>query len=106
MVRALILLLDHPDAVGEVYNVGSTEEISIVDLARRIIARTGSPSVIDYIPYSEAYGIGFEDMERRLPDTSKLQALTGWISTFSLDDTLAETIAEAALESVAATVAF
>jgi UDP-glucose 4-epimerase len=62
--------------------------------------------VIDYIPYSEAYGIGFEDMERRLPDTSKLQALTGWISTFSLDDTLAETIAEAALESVAATVAF
>lgn len=106
VVRALILLLDHPDAVGEVYNVGSTEEISIVDLARRIIARTGSPSVIDYIPYSEAYGIGFEDMERRLPDTSKLQALTGWISTFSLDDTLAETIAEAALESVAATVAF
>jgi UDP-glucose 4-epimerase len=99
VIRALLMLLDHPGAVGEVYNIGSTEEISIVELARRIVARTGSNSGIDYIPYSDAYGIGFEDMDRRLPDTRKLQALTGWFPAFTLDETLAETIGEAALEN-------
>jgi UDP-glucose 4-epimerase len=96
VVRALLMLMDHPDAVGQVYNVGSTEEVSIAELARRVLMATGSRSTIDYIPYAEAYGIGFEDMQRRLPDVSKLQALTGWVPRFDLDRILAETIADAA----------
>jgi UDP-glucose 4-epimerase len=98
VVRALLMLLDHPDAVGQVYNVGSTEEVSIAELARRIVAASESSSVIDYIPYDRAYGIGFEDMQRRLPDVGKLRALTGWVPGFDLDHILAETIAEAAAE--------
>jgi UDP-glucose 4-epimerase len=98
VVRALLMLLDESDAVGNVYNVGSTEEVSIAELAQRVLTATTSDSTIEYIPYSEAYGIGFEDMQRRLPDVGKLRALTGWTPEFSLDHILAETIAEAALE--------
>jgi UDP-glucose 4-epimerase len=96
VVRALLMLMDQPDAVGQVYNVGSTEEVSIAELARRVLLATGSKSTIDYIPYAEAYGIGFEDMQRRLPDVSKLRALTGWMPRFDLDHILAETVADAA----------
>jgi UDP-glucose 4-epimerase len=98
VVRALLMLLDQPGAVGHVYNVGSTEEVSIAQLAERVLSATRSNSAIEYIPYSEAYGIGFEDMQRRLPDISKLRALTGWTAEFDLDHILAETIAEAASE--------
>jgi UDP-glucose 4-epimerase len=96
VVRALLMLIEHPDAVGQVFNVGSTEEVSIAELARRVLVATGSRSTIGYIPYAEAYGIGFEDMQRRLPDVSKLRALTGWVPRFDLDHILAETVAEAA----------
>jgi UDP-glucose 4-epimerase len=99
VMRALLLLLDHPAAVGQVFNVGSTEEITIAELARRIIARTGSASSLKFIPYSEAYGVGFEDMHRRLPDTTKLRALTGWAPERDLDRILEETIAEADREA-------
>jgi UDP-glucose 4-epimerase len=98
VVRALLMLLDHPDAVGQVYNVGSTEEVSIAELARRILMGTGSTSEVQYIPYSDAYGIGFEDMQRRMPDVSRLHALTGWTPRFDLDHILAATIAEASSE--------
>jgi UDP-glucose 4-epimerase len=81
--------------------VGSTEEFTIADLARQILARTGSDSSIKFIPYSEAYGVGFEDMHRRLPDTSKMQALTGWTPQHNLDHILEDTIAEAAREASA-----
>jgi nucleoside-diphosphate-sugar epimerase len=96
VVRAVLMLMEHPGAVGQVYNVGSTEEVSIAELARRVLMATGSRSTIDYIPYAEAYGIGFEDMQRRLPDVSKLRALTGWVPRFDLDHILAETVADAA----------
>jgi UDP-glucose 4-epimerase len=101
VIRALLLLVDNPAAVGQVFNVGSTEEITIAELARQIIARTGSTSSINFIPYSEAYGIGFEDMHRRLPDTSKLRALTGWAPQHDLDRILQDTIAEATREASA-----
>jgi UDP-glucose 4-epimerase len=101
VVSALLALLDHPGAVGEVFNVGSQEEISILGLAERIIEHTRSGSTIDLIPYEEAYPVGFEDMQRRLPSTDKIHALTGWRPTRNLDDILTEAIAEAAAEYAA-----
>jgi UDP-glucose 4-epimerase len=99
VVAALVGLLEHPDAVGGVFNVGSSYEISILDLARRVIARSGSTSDIELIPYEQAYADGFEDMRRRVPDTAKLSALTGWAPRRSLDDILDDAIAEAEQES-------
>lgn len=100
VVRALLLLLELPDAVGETFNVGSAGEVSIADLAQRIIEATGSTSTLSYIPYSDAYGVGIEDMERRLPDTTKLRELTGWEPTRGFDEILEETITEAAREEL------
>ena len=84
-VRALEALLIHPEAEGRVFNVGSTEEVRILDLARKIKAITASPSPITFVPYDEAYAPGFEDMERRVPDTTRLRALTGWQPQYDLD---------------------
>jgi UDP-glucose 4-epimerase len=95
VVPALLLLIEQPEAVGEAFNIGAVEEISVRELAERIIARTGSASTLEYIPYTDAYGVGIEDMYRRLPDISKLLSLTGWRPTMGLDEILAETIAEA-----------
>jgi UDP-glucose 4-epimerase len=93
------LLIEHPDAVGEAFNIGAVEEISVRELAERIVARTGSQSTLEYIPYADAYGVGIEDMYRRLPDISKLRSLTGWRPTLGLDEILIETIAEAVQEA-------
>lgn len=98
VVDGLLRLLEHPDAIGEVFNIGSSEEISILDLAGRVIEATGSSSAIDVIPYDQAYDVGFEDMQRRVPDTTKLRTLTGWVPTRRLDDILRDTIADAAAE--------
>jgi UDP-glucose 4-epimerase len=102
VVDALLRLLDHPDAEGDVFNVGSSEEVSILDLAQRIKLRAGTNSNIDLIPYDEAYEPGFEDLARRVPDTAKITALTGWRPSHCLDEILDETIAEAAAELVRA----
>jgi UDP-glucose 4-epimerase len=101
VVGALIGLLDNDGAVGDVFNVGSQEEVTILDLAHRIVERTGSSSTIRLIPYDEAFPTGFEDMQRRLPSIEKIHALTGWRPTRTLDDILHETIAEAAAEHAA-----
>ena len=98
VVRALVMLLDTEAAIGETVNVGATEEISILDLARRIKAVLGSESPIRLVPFEEAYGPGFEDMDRRVPDVAKLRALTGWAARRTLDDVLRDTIASARLE--------
>ncbi len=87
-VRALVGLTTHPDAVGRVFNVGSQEEISIRDLAERVLAVTGSRSPIHFIPYDQAYAPGFEDMARRVPDTGRIEALLGWRPQIALDTTL------------------
>ena len=91
-VRGLLHLLDHPDAVGDVFNVGSQEEISIDRLAELILRLTGSSSDIVHIPYDRAYEEGFEDMERRVPDVSKLRALTGWEPRYDLEHTIEDVI--------------
>jgi nucleoside-diphosphate-sugar epimerase len=89
VVEALIQLADHPQAVGEVFNIGNgTEEVTILDLARRVKARTGSRSEITLVPYDKAYEEGFEDMPRRLPDTGKLCRLIGYQPKVHLDEIL------------------
>jgi UDP-glucose 4-epimerase len=95
VVDALVRLLDTDDSIGETFNIGSPHEISIHRLADRIIEYTGSDSEVRLVPYEAAYGPGFEDMSRRVPDTRKLQALTGWRPTRTLDDAILDTIAAA-----------
>ena len=86
VVDALVKLADEPRAVGEVFNVGNTGEVTIADLAARVKTMTGSNSPIEYIPYDEAYEAGFEDMPRRVPDISKLCALIGYRPKHELDE--------------------
>jgi len=92
-VGALIALADHPDAVGGVYNIGSTEEISILQLAQRIKEMSGSQSRIVLIPYESAYNATFEDMKRRIPDLSKINGLIGYRPALSLDAIVRDVIA-------------
>jgi UDP-glucose 4-epimerase len=77
-VRALLLVMDSDKAIGEVFNVGNNEQISIMDLAKKVIAVTGSSSVIEMMDYEKAYPAGFEDMQRRVPDISKIERVLGW----------------------------
>ena len=98
VVEAVLLLLDREAAVGKTFNIGSSNEISIVDLARLIASECGSNSPVTFIPYQQAYPSGFEDMERRVPDCTKLRSLAGWTPRYSLTDILRETIAEAKAE--------
>jgi UDP-glucose 4-epimerase len=88
VVRAIIALSLHPDAPGRTYNVGNTEEISILGLAERVREQFGSESEIAMIPYEQAYAPGFEDMQRRVPDISRIQALIGWEPEINLSHTL------------------
>ena len=92
VVRAVAVLADHPGAIGQVFNVGNTEEITIRGLAERVVALTGSQSEIRLVPYEEAYGPGFEDMQRRVPNIEKLRGLIGYKPRCSLDDTLKRVI--------------
>jgi UDP-glucose 4-epimerase len=96
VVEALLLLLDDDHAIGRTFNIGSTHEISILELARLIIARSNSSSAVRLVPYEQAYGPGFEDMDRRVPDTGRLRAATGWSPRLSLEDILRDMIADAA----------
>lgn len=92
VVTALLQLVDHPGAIGDVFNVGARNEVSINELARLILATTDSSSPVVHISYDVAYEEGFEDMERRIPDTGKLEALTGWRATRSLEDVIEDVI--------------
>jgi UDP-glucose 4-epimerase len=88
VVRALLALPNQPRAVGQVYNVGSTEEVSIRELAQRVKRLAESRSELRLIPYDQAYTKGFEDMRRRVPSTDKIYQLMGWRPTKSLDEIL------------------
>jgi len=99
VVDALIRILNEPLAQGDVFNVGSSEEISIEELARQIVSKTESASPIVHVPYDVAYETGFEDMARRVPDTTKVEALTGWQATRSLDQILDDVISETRKET-------
>jgi UDP-glucose 4-epimerase len=92
VVDALVRLMVEPRAVGEVFNIGSPEEITILDLAKRIQALTSSNSRIVLVPYDEAYEAGFEDMPRRVPDLSKIGRLIGYKPTMGLNDILQRVI--------------
>ena len=91
-IAALIALAEHPDTNGEVYNIGSIEEVSIFALAKKIKKLTGSASKIVFVPYDQAYEQGFEDMMRRVPDLTKISRLIRYAPTTSLDDILLNTI--------------
>ena len=93
IVNAVIRLAEQPEAVGQVFNIGNAEEITITGLAERIIALTNSPSTIQYVPYDQAYAPGFEDMRRRVPSLEKIQKLIGYQPTCTLDDSLRRVIA-------------
>jgi UDP-glucose 4-epimerase len=93
VVKSIIALTETENAWGDVYNVGRHAEISISDLAGRVIELTGSTSEIVYVPYEEAYASGFEDMRRRVPDVSKLRATIGYAPDTSLDEALRRIIA-------------
>ena len=86
VVKALVALMDRPEAVGEIYNIGASTEISILDLARRVKEITKSASPIVLIPYDDAYEAGYQDMPRRIPDTSKLRNLVGFAPTTDIDE--------------------
>jgi len=88
VVGALVKLMDHPDAVGQVFNIGSNSEISIVELAQRVKQITHSDSDVVFVPYDEAYEEGFEDMPRRVPDITKVSELVGFKPAMSLDGIL------------------
>ena len=84
-VRALLLVMDSDKAVGNVFNIGNNQQISILELAKKVIEITGSKSEILKLPYSEAYPEGFEDMQRRVPDISKITSVLGWTPQIGLD---------------------
>ena len=92
VVSALIRLMGEPAAVGQVINIGNAEEVSILDVARRVKTLTGSRSEIRMVPYDEAYEAGFEDMPRRVPDLSKIQQLIGYRPDVDLDGILRRVI--------------
>lgn len=92
VVRGLMALMDHPDAPGKVFNVGATEEITILGLAERVKSLIGSSSPIVRIPYGEAYENGFDDMPRRVPDLSRIEALVGYRPTTTLNETIEHVI--------------
>jgi UDP-glucose 4-epimerase len=84
--------MDSPATGGEIYNVGSQQSISILDLARRVLEMTRSESELLFVPYEEVYGIGIEDMYQRVPATEKIAGAIGWQATLDLDVVLADVI--------------
>jgi UDP-glucose 4-epimerase len=92
VVGAILRLVHEPRAIGQVFNIGNTEEITILDLARRIKKLTGSRSEIVLVPYDTAYDVGFEDMPRRVPDLTKIRELVGYQPALALDDILQRVI--------------
>lgn len=92
VVRGIMKLMDTPQAVGEIFNVGSTEEITILNLAKRVKMLAGSRSEIVKVPYDEAYEEGFEDMPRRVPDISKIRSLIGYRPTATIDEIVSAVI--------------
>jgi UDP-glucose 4-epimerase len=98
-VHALSLLIEANEGLGSVFNVGSSHEVPIIELAAKVIERTGSASRVQLVPYEAAYGEGFEELGRRRPNTDRLEQLTGWQVSRSLDETIDDVIAFARSEA-------
>ena len=90
VVAALLLVIDSKDAVGQVFNIGNDREISIMELAQLVIAKTGSSSSIVSKSYDDAYGAGFEDMSRRVPDIAKIKRVLGWSPKLGLEEIITD----------------
>jgi UDP-glucose 4-epimerase len=84
-VRALLLVMDSDKVIGQVFNLGNNQQISIMELAKKVIEITNSSSKIERIAYKDAYPDGFEDMQRRVPDISKIKQALGWTPEINLD---------------------
>jgi len=94
VVEAMVRLINNPAAIGQVFNIGNDHEISIIGLAERVKAATGSSSEIKLLSYADAYTQGFEDMQRRVPDVSKLERVTGYRPQTTLDQIISDVIDE------------
>jgi UDP-glucose 4-epimerase len=94
-IRALYSLMEAPEASGQIFNVGSPDGISIIELARRVLELTGSASEIAYVPYDQVYGLGIEDTLHRVPGIEKIKEAIGWEPNFDLDRILHDVIAYA-----------
>jgi UDP-glucose 4-epimerase len=94
VVEAIVAVAFSENTVGKVVNIGNTEEISIKDLANLVVKETGSQSRIEFLPYSEAYGNGFEDMERRVPNIDLIHNLVGWQPTRNLSTIIGDIVEE------------
>jgi UDP-glucose 4-epimerase len=92
VVRGTLMLADEPRAFGQVFNIGTAEEVKVIDLARKVKAATGSHSEIELVPFEKIYGERFEDMQRRVPSLEKIKDLVGYEPRFSLDELLRGTI--------------
>ncbi len=92
VVTAITKLMDEPAAVGDIFNVGNNEEVTIKDLAMKVKTMTGSDSEIDYVPYEKAYGPGFEDMERRCPNIGKLKKIIQFEPSYNLENIIQSVI--------------
>jgi UDP-glucose 4-epimerase len=92
VIDAIIAVAFASNTIGKVVNIGNNEEISINDLALKVIEQTGASSKVTYIPYSEAYGDGFEDMERRVPDIRLIYELVGWEPSRKLETIIADIV--------------
>ncbi len=94
IIGGIVGLMKHPDSAGQVFNIGNDQETSILELAQRVLDLTGSKSGIKIIPFSEAYPAGFEDMQRRIPDLSKIRRTIGYEPTRNLDQILNDVIVQ------------
>jgi UDP-glucose 4-epimerase len=92
VIRGVLMLADEPRAYGEVFNIGTMEEVSVAELARRVKTFTESSSTIENVEYEAIYGSRFEDMQRRVPDLAKINSLVGYVPQVTLDELLHETI--------------
>ncbi len=92
VVHAIAAIAHTDSTIGDVYNVGGTGEVTINQLAEKVIALTGSQSTITYIPYSDAYPAGFEDIQRRVPDTSKIKSTIGWVASKDLNQIISDIV--------------
>ena len=90
VIKAMIDLMEQDDCIGEIFNIGSNDEIRILDLAKKIIKITNSKSKIKLISYKEAYGEGFEDMKRRIPDLTKISKSINYTQKYNLNNILQE----------------
>jgi UDP-glucose 4-epimerase len=89
-VRGILAVINSKSTIGDVFNIGNNHEVSILELARRVIEQTGSSSSVRKIPYEEAYSVGFEDMQRRIPDITKIKEVVGWEPKLSLNEIISD----------------